>query len=550
MQELFKQNKRTSGINKRSYFLISVTFVLLFILLYYLPWVFNQLQIIQIDDNLDGEVVVNKIIGQLYRGEQEALFLALNGQIPGYALPRLLHPLSLIYLFPNSWLSYVLTDIVVRSIAFVGIYLLASFYKLPKYICTMLGLCFSTSISFSVYLLSVAGIPLTIYLLINLKKAQGSKQIFILLSLLLIGSNISFALSGLFIMVLILPILLYGFKESITKKLIYGYLLFCLGIFLGNVNIFYAQFLSDIAWHRTEWKVFELTNYSFLQELLVITKSVILGNPFYHVTYSLPFAVFTIISFFLVFKYYRTSTLYFYISLLFFLFFIYIFSRTSLSSPLREISPYLNSFQWDRFYFLYSTIVFLAIIALFKAAEFNRRHSAILLLLISFQLGYNLFQTPHIKAVPKFLLNEDISVNFYEFYRTSNYKSIHQIVGNDAVMSVGIDPMIAPMNGIRAVDGYYVLYPLSYKKEFKTVISDSIIGTNNAEYFEKWGNRVYAFYPKGNPNLLNFCAAYRIGARYIISSGQILNQALIEIKTFNSRDQIILYKILTTKCHN
>lgn len=538
-------------MNERSFFFSSAAFTMLVTFLYYLPWAFEPLQVIGTSDTLDGEVVVNHIIGQLYRGDPNASFLALNGQIPSSALPRFLQPLSLLYLLESSWLSYVLIDIFVRSIAFAGIYLLASSYRLPKHTCVLLALCFSTSISFSVFLLSVAGIPLIIYLLMLLKKVDGIKQAFVLLGLLMIGSNMSFALSGLFAALMMPLILVCGFKEPITRKLIFGYLLLCLGIVLGNINLFYVQFFSDITWHRAEWGIFREINYSLWRDLLMTIKASLFGNPgnpFYHVTYSLPFAVCTLIGFFLLSKDYRKSNLRFLIGLLAFFILIYTFSTSSLSYPLRETVPFLNSFQWDRFYFLYSTIVFVSIIFLFKAAEFNRRHSAILVVLVSLQLGYNLIQTPHIKEVVKLLIDRDAGTSFYEYYKTNDYKSIQQLVGNDAVMSVGIDPMIAPMNGIRAIDGYYVLYPLSYKKEFRAVIAKSMLSTTNADYFDKWGNRVYAFYPKGNPNLLDFCAAHRLGARYVISNEQISNEVVGEVKTFNSKGNILLYKILNARC--
>jgi len=535
-------------MSERSFLFSLTAFILLVTFFYYLPWVFEPFQLIGTSDNLDSEVVVNHIIGQLYKGEPNASYLALNGQIPSSLLPRFMQPLSILYLLESSWLSYVVIDIFVRSIAFAGIYLLASSYRLPKFTCALLALCFSTSISFSVFLLSVAGIPLIIYFLILLKKIDGIKQASVLLGLLLIGSNISFALSGLFVALMMPLILVFGFKEAITRKLIFGYLSLCLGMVLGNINLFYAQFFSDVTWHRSEWGIFRETNYSLWRDLLMTIKTSLFGDPFYHVTYSLPFSVCTLISFFLLSKDYRKSNLCFLIGLLAFFIIIYTFSTSSLSYPLRETVPFLNSFQWDRFYFLYSTIVFVSLISLFKVAEFNRRHSAILITLVLLQLGYNLIQTPHIKEVLNLLVGRDAGTSFYKYYKTNDYKSIQQLVGDDAVMSVGIDPMIAPMNGIRAIDGYYVLYPLSYKKDFRTVISKSILSTSNADYYDKWGNRVYAFFPKGNPNLLDFCAAYRIGARYVISNEQISNEVVGEVKTFNSKDNILLYKIFNARC--
>ena len=83
----------------------------------------------------------------------------------------------------------------------------------------------------------------------------------------------------------------------------------------------------------------------------------------------------------------------------------------------------------------------------------------------------------------------------------------------------------------------------SPERGFRTVIEKSLQSTNKTNYFDKWGNRVYAFYPKGNPNLLNFCSAYRIGARYVISNEQIKSETVDEVQILNSKDNIILYRI-------
>ena len=65
--------------------------------------------------------------------------------------------------------------------------------------------------------------------------------------------------------------------------------------------------------------------------------------------------------------------------------------------------------------------------------------------------------------------------------------------------------MIAAMNDIKVIDGYHTLYPLSYKKRFKKIISqelDSNVELKN--YYDTWGNRVYAFYNDKNNLLLHY----------------------------------------------
>ena len=113
-------------------------------------------------------------------------------------------------------------------------------------------------------------------------------------------------------------------------------------------------------------------------------------------------------------------------------------------------------------------------------------------------------------------------------------------------MSIGIDPMIAAMNDIKVIDGYHTLYPLSYKKRFRKIISkelDSNLELKN--YYDNWGNRVYAFYSDKNNLLIDFVEAKKVGADYVISTFLIKNKNLrIICAECGETTQLFLYKIL------
>jgi hypothetical protein len=97
------------------------------------------------------------------------------------------------------------------------------------------------------------------------------------------------------------------------------------------------------------------------------------------------------------------------------------------------------------------------------------------------------------------------------------------------VLSVDIDPMIAPMNDIPSLDGYYVMYPLQYKHRFREIIRESLPDSGKAQYFENWGNRIYTFHRKDDPGRIDFCSAYRLGARHVISAAEIDSRVLREV---------------------
>ena len=124
-------------------------------------------------------------------------------------------------------------------------------------------------------------------------------------------------------------------------------------------------------------------------------------------------------------------------------------------------------------------------------------------------------------------LGKSINYTFDSYYRFKDYEFIKKIVKDSRVMSVGLDPMIAVMNDIRVIDGYHTIYPLSYKIKFRKIIEkelDKNIKLKN--YYDDWGNRVYAFYTDKNNLMLDFKSAKTLGADYIISKFPIKNEEL------------------------
>ena len=71
--------------------------------------------------------------------------------------------------------------------------------------------------------------------------------------------------------------------------------------------------------------------------------------------------------------------------------------------------------------------------------------------------------------------------------------------------------MIAVMNDIHVIDGYYVIYPLSYKIKFRKIIEDELNQNQKLKkYYDDWGNRVYLFFSDKNNLLINFKEAKKL----------------------------------------
>ena len=142
--------------------------------------------------------------------------------------------------------------------------------------------------------------------------------------------------------------------------------------------------------------------------------------------------------------------------------------------------------------------------------------------------------------------NDAVDKTFDNYFKFKDYAFIKNIVKKSRVISVGLDPMVAVMNDIKVIDGYHTIYPLHYKIKFRKIIEKELEkNTILKNYYDNWGNRIYAFYSDKNNIMLNFQAAKALGADYIISRFPIKNNELkIVCYKCNNSNHLFLYKIL------
>ena len=76
------------------------------------------------------------------------------------------------------------------------------------------------------------------------------------------------------------------------------------------------------------------------------------------------------------------------------------------------------------------------------------------------------------------------------------FDSIKNHIGKDVkdykVVSLGIYPAAASMNGFYTLDGFFQNYPLEYKHDFRKIIAGELEKSEHLrEYFDYWGNKCY-----------------------------------------------------------
>ena len=146
----------------------------------------------------------------------------------------------------------------------------------------------------------------------------------------------------------------------------------------------------------------------------------------------------------------------------------------------------------------------------------------------------------------KIKFNVEANSSFDNYFKIETYKKIKKIVGDSRVASIGVDPMIAPMNDIGVIDGYHSIYTLDYKNKFRKIIENELEKNSQLkDYYDNWGNRVYLFYNDKNNLLIDFKEAKNVGADFIISAFPIENENLkIACPKCEYNNQLYLYKIL------
>ena len=521
---------------------------LLFALIWYIPWFCDAFQIVRPHDNLDSEVVYNKLIGLYFKAGFHDDGLALNGAVPVFAFARLFQPLTLLYIFENPWLAYALTDFIVRVVAFIGIFVLFKELGLRSAISLVSAIAYSTSITYTVHLLSVGGLPLVLWAGLVTHRMSSSHSVLIILMVFFIGMNTALALTGLFFIVLCLPFFIFSLGYSFHRSTWYCLAFYGFGLLLGNSGLIYGYFFSDIEWHRSE---FNPSNPSLsFDSLIVFFQNLFYQSKWYHVTYPLYFIVLpSIIAWFFCKSslYIERKKFFAVFSFLVFIAVIYTLSKSGAGDFIRDLVPIMRSFHWNKIYFLSLLVAFILLSQVFRMARGG--WYLFLVLCLVFQIAYNFsFHRPYHEVI-KWVDGHTVgSKSFSKYYRTEDIRRVKEDMGGSLgpVLSIGFDPMIFPMNGIASIDGYYNMYPLYYKKAFRSVIQESAQAAGRDEYYDIWGSRVYAFHPRGKVDLINFCAAHSIGAKHVVSKLIINNAVLKEVYRYSN--SFIIYGFRDGAC--
>ena len=555
-------------------------FIFLIAIHYLISIIFVGQIIVEPNDNLDVTVVYDHIISKIYKGNFESLSYFLSGEIKWYYLEKLLYPTNILHYLLNDKLFYYTTDILEKLFSYFSFYLLAKSLNISKFNSALGAILYSTLVYLKLPMgLGLAFLPYILYLLLN-KDSLKKKHYFILF---LIGLNSSL-IQDIFSFIFLIPLsfLLKSKSKNLDVYLkIFSVIL--ISSILSNIHLVIGSILTDPI-HREFFNIrvddFAQTFLNVLWNFLAYTS---FGNDlFIFFTPLLCLSVFLLVSS-LFSKQKKIRLLFLFIIFIFILKLIFSFDFIdNIFVGFLGILKGYNFARLDRIIPITFTLLLVLYITNLKNKNLkNFLYFISIFSVLSIQLStplsvigqHFLKENMHVEEFDKTKKNflekkyirflntifdkknytksggdsySLISKTFDNYYKFNDYAYIRNIVKDSRVLSVGLDPMVAVMNDIRVIDGYHTIYPFSYKIKFRKIIEKelekNIIFKN---YFDNWGNRVYAFYNDENDILLNFKAAKKLNANYVISGFPIKNNELeIICSMCNNSNKIFLYKIL------
>lgn len=521
-------------------------------ILYYIPYFYlGENMFIGIWDSLDNTTTYLKIIadqGDLFNSH--AILPTMYGVKWGSFYGYLSFRYVLYYLLPPYW-AYLMWDIVVRFIGFLGMYLLLDRHILKgkeygNFLAVVCSTCFALIYYSSDFELSVPGTPFLLYAFLNLQVERKKLLSYIIIVLIPIHSWI--ALTGFFICT---AFGIYYLYLVIKDHKLYSW--FLLGLFFlgtaylaNNIPLLKLYFgNTSFVPHRIEFGQGQFTLSSVLEVLNMFNYSQPHTGriPVYIIIYSSLFV-------FLINKGIDSiskKTLVA-IAAIFLIMILYGAFKSICNIPL------VREFQFERFYFLLPPLWFILFAVNLRILYYDKHKingKVLFYLTIIYFIVCSLRLNPEYTELKSSILGNrnNIEPTYAQYYDTKLFDQVANYIGKDRksykIVNLGIYPAVAQYNGFYTLDSYQNLYSLEYKHKFREIIANELDKSEMLkEYFDKWGNRCYIFsseleqeYLIGkNRNIsvkhldINIHALKAMGGVYIFSAVPILNAEELGIK--------------------
>jgi len=537
---------------------------------------------IRIHDTFDGNFSTRHVLvnsGHFFDTDPQALVPGIMNGLPRGVFPRVTEITSLLMYLFGSLGGYALTFILVRLLAFYGLYLFGRDHlkieEKQKGLLMLVACAFACLPFFIVHGLTVAGIPLVLWAFLNIYKKQRTKISYFIFLLFVLWSN--FVLVGFHIVFCLgLLAVYFSFKDKKIHFNLFLVLIFTTVMYvLSDYMLFYMHMFNS-SYHSSRGEMERATALNIFGVVGGTVKSFFAGD--YSTANYLGF-IFALPFLYVLYLRLRNTSderfkifFIFVFITLFCAFFINLLDWNKFSFFYEKFS-FAKEFNFKRFTSLLPGFFFVCVISAFviinlKEQLIVRISSAILVLFLFFfiwrgNLSYNrsAFDTRGIKV-----LSEE-QITFNEFFDPQLYTHIKKEIGSDTIKNVihlGVSPSPSKYAGLNVLDDYQGDFPKEYKMEFRKVIEKEMDKSPKLKsYFDNWGSRCYmqsaglfdnTIQQKDGilfePNLsINTSQLKKMNCNYIISAILIGNAAKLSLSikkvivSAATHKIIFLYKI-------
>lgn len=555
--------------------------ILFFIFIFY--FIPSQDHEIRQHDEFDGNFTSRHLIvnsGNFFEtSPTKVVYGSMNG-LPRANFVRFTEPVALLMYFFGSLTGYAIAFILMRLIAFLGIYLLGrdflKFDKENKGVLLLISLCFACLPYNTSYFLSIAGVPLAFWAFLNIKDNRRIKTSFVTLIAFAVSSN--FVLVG-FHICFVLGLL--AITHSVMQKKINWFLFIAVSVtaltyVLTEYMMFYMHLFNSN--YHTSRQVFEKELSLNIKGVIGITFTNFFTGEFNAANYFgyilIPFIIYFI---FIMLKdkpnaINKTGLTFLIIA--FMCSFLAVLFDWNKMSFFYETFSFARIFNLKRFISLVPGLFFIVVLFSFFAINVNRnkiiKTLSMLCLLVLFGLIWrgNISRNRSSFDCKGITINGDDPNTFRQFFNVEMYKQIKKDIGKDSlnnVISFGLLPSACKYVGLNVLDDYQGDYPLEYKQQFRKIIAGEIEKSATLkDLFDGWGSKCYMFSANGIENKLavkngmafesdlqiNTDQLKKMNCNYILSSILIGNAGELNLKfkkayvSSVNEQRILLYKII------
>lgn len=544
--------------------------------LYHLPWpALGQKGFFNAFDNLDSYVVWYRMVMQT--GNPAMAENAIVPQIMG-GLPKftLVNSYSFYYLLNRLLTTFQALNVLMVTTSLVGLagmwLLLRKYWRLDRSATAFLALSFAFTPFLPAWMMSIAGQPLLLYTLLNLREKEAKWWNWLIVAAFPFVSN--FQSAGVFILATLGLLIAWDLsKKRSVKKLILAFFALLALYSFAKISLM-ANLLGGEGFvsHRTEMSRYAVSPLTCVK---VFARYFVFGN------IDVALSLHTVVLLPLVLVVYVSSAVrnnkpdHQLTLLLLTIAGISLYAAALGWEPvvgLRNRSQLLRMYSLDRAHIFFQLLWHLAAARSVLLLRTDLRRKVLVPVFVAQMLVcfayqptyYQYFVRPWLTIRPYYLI-----YRFEDYYAEEMFSKIKTRIGEpgngNRVACLGIPPAVAQYNGLWTIDGYVSNYPLVYKHRFRNVIAHEIEkSVPISGFFDGWGSQCIMLYdqqigyfnthvtrglaPATRDLKFDEKALKSLGCRYVLSAENLQfpeKSGLAAIEKFSSALwELTLYEVL------